>query len=163
MNKRFKLVRTIDFSQKDPDKSIQTTAAIGKDGVIHILKTEEIPTPIFVPKPIDWLAFMETIKRNELRFSQSALENLREWSQPGFISPPLVKLMNKHRPPSAHKRIYKPGRKIKSVQGFENHLVSMGSIYYRHKFMHNGFAWGLSLRTILSGVCQGRIRKAVKI
>lgn len=162
MKKKTRIITSIDPAHNG-DKSIITTAAIKSDGSVHILRMEEVPTPIFTPKPIVWYERLESFKnilRNgELKFSQSAIESLKEWPKPHYVAP----LNPKQRPPSAHKRIYKPGRKIKSIDSLAKWLDGGNYIFFRGKSYHPGWARGFQFGFMLWNLEAGNVRKAVRI
>ena len=169
MEKKVKVITAFDFSD-GKDESVFVQAAVNKKGEIHILRTGTVPfVPAYTPKPTAevYEGLRKSILNSKISLSPPVMPRWINTSH--YIHDPKIgdigriSRANTYRPPSTHKRTYKKGRKIKSVQSFVNHLVGQGHIYYNHKFMHNGFAWGLSLRTVLHGSVNGRIWKAVRL
>lgn len=64
---------------------------------------------------------------------------------------------------SKYVRKYQQGEQITSLSKAIEHILSGGHVYYRHKFMHYGFAGGMSLLAIHCAVRNKSLFKAEKV
>lgn len=166
MKKKTRVITVIDPAYKG-DKSIMTTAAVRRDGTIHILNMEEVPSPVFTPKPINWSERIEllknTLEKGELKFSQFAVDSLKDWSKPSGVirlDRPKAPI---YRPPSTHKRVFKKGRRIKTIAALDKHLSSGGWIFWGHqkRAVHPGWVMSWQYQMVRNSL--GRMWKAVRI
>lgn len=78
-----------------------------------------------------------------------------------FIQP----IKSTDRPPSTHKRIYKPGAKFKTMNQLVKWIDKQGFVFFRGgtRALHHGWFRSYQFGFILWNLRAGNIRKAVKI
>lgn len=69
----------------------------------------------------------------------------------------------KSRPPSTHKRVFKKGRRIKTIVALDKHLSSGGWIFwgYQKRAVHPGWVMSWQYQMVRNSL--GRMWKAVRI
>ena len=69
------------------------------------------------------------------------------------------------RPPSTHRRIYKPGRKIRTMSALDKWLNAGGYVFWgtRRNAIHPGWFMSMQYRILSESVRTGFVRKAVRI
>lgn len=70
-----------------------------------------------------------------------------------------------HRPASTHRRGYKPGRKIRSMDALSRWLDAGGWVFWgdKRRAFHPGWFRSLQFNVVLQSVQAGLVRKAVRI
>ena len=69
----------------------------------------------------------------------------------------------KDRPNSGHKRIYKPGPTIKTMNELVKELDKDNYVFFRHKAYHPGWVRGFKIGYVMWNLRAGNVRKAVRI
>lgn len=64
---------------------------------------------------------------------------------------------------SKYVRKYQQGEQITSLHEAIEHILSGGHVYYGHKFMHCGFAGGLSLWSTIYAIERGILYRADRL
>lgn len=165
MEKKVKVITAFDHSDGE-DASFFVQAAVGKKGKIHVFRTGTVPfILIHTPKPAaevyDKLKKMiiegsVRLPSPDVADAMSVYMTHKPWGRP-------VVTKCKYRPPSTHKRVFKKGRRIKTIAALDKHLSSGGWIFwgYQKRAVHPGWVMSWQYQMVRNSL--GRMWKAVRL
>jgi len=168
MKKKIKVVTCFDSGNKN-DSGAYVQAAVDGKGVIHVLRTGNFPfIPEAEPRPATvYERLKEVIEKECIKFAFPSIAEMITAQDGDYkkrvMGDFVVPTKNSHRPPSTHKRVFRRGRRIKTMAALDKHLAAGGWIFWgtQKRAVHPGWVMSWQYQMVRNSL--GRMWKAVKI